>query len=268
VCLRRREFIKLVMASSCSETMPLGLGRFPEGNAGARITVEKQRGDPDVPDEQVAYDSEKIQAMVELPASKASFEAWDSTMPLKISSAAMDYLGFCRETSKNQISEFLALFDLPFEDSHGYVAFCAAGLSFCALMTYVEVLNKSYNEQSKLARLQEYMPDLEHYFFYPTVSCVDMYYAAAAKHRWVDRREHPDVVPKKGWVVLYDWSGRAANPDHCGIVTSADAAGLRAIEFNTSGKAGGSERNGGTVSEKSRSYQFVRGFIRPALSKR
>jgi hypothetical protein len=261
--IRRREFIQLAAATCCLNAVGVGHQREPIED---HIIIEKQKGDPDVPYEQVAYDTEKIQAMVERPASKANFEPWDPNMPRKISAAAVDFLGLCRETSQTQISEFLQLFDLPFRDSHGYVAFCAAGLSYCALLSYVQVLNKPLSSNTKITTLREYMPDFEHYFFYPTVSCLDMYYAAAAKHRWIERRDHPDISPENGWIVLYDWSGHSSTPDHCGIVTRADASGFHAIEFNTSGKAGGSERNGGTVTEKTRSYDYVKGFIRSPKS--
>ncbi len=103
------------------------------------------------------------------------------------------------------------------------------------------------------------MPDLEHYYFYPSVSCVDMYHIAAGKRRWVDVRAGANVLPKPGWIVLFDWN-KQGTPDHCGIVQAATKQNLATIEFNTTvGK--GSQRNGGTVAEKIRNYEFVIGFI-------
>src|SRR5262249_50826609 len=137
--------------------------------------------------------------------------------------------------------------------------FCAAGVSFCALIAYAAVLNKQYEKTKRLEALRKLAPDLEHYYFYPTVSCVDMYHIAAGKRRWVERKSKPDILPKPGWIVLYDWTTRGT-PDHCGIVQQARKESMTTVEFNTT-TTNGSERNGGTVAEKTRTYDQVSGFI-------
>lgn len=103
------------------------------------------------------------------------------------------------------------------------------------------------------------MPDLEHYYFYPTVSCVDMYHIAAGKRRWFTRNVKSGDLPKPGWIVLYDWNKRGT-PDHCGLVQQATKDILVTVEFNTSTDEG-SQRNGGTVAQRTRTYDYVAGFI-------
>jgi hypothetical protein len=223
------------------------------------LTTEMQKGDPDASYEHVSFNGEAIKQLV-FTSGKATFEKWDKDFPLKMISTARTFLGISRETTPGQITEFLALFQLPFKDSSGYVAFCAAGLSFCALMAYTNTLLTHYDTPQKLRYFRKYMPDLEHYYFYPSVSCVDMYHIAAGKRRWIEHKTQPNMVPKPGWVVLFDWAS-SGTPDHCGIIAHATNEKIATLEFNTSGSAGGSQRNGGTVSEKERDYKYVKGFI-------
>ena len=251
--ITRRDFVRvggMSLAVACSRNYGQA--------ADSLTTVEKQKGDPDVPYEYVSFDGEAIHHMV-TSSGKATFERWDQDLPLKMITSAAGFVGASRETTPERITDFLALFKLPFKDEKGYVAFCAAGVSYCALMAYTDGISVP-TESNRLKTFRNYMPDVEHYYFFPTVSCVSMYHLAAAKGRWIDHKDKPGTVPKPGWIVLYDWS-KSGTPDHCGIVTEASAKGLSTIEFNTSGKAGGSQRNGGTVAEKDRNYEYVRGFI-------
>jgi hypothetical protein len=221
--------------------------------------TELQKGDPEASYEKVSFDAEALKRLVSSSA-KASFEKWDKGLPLRMISSARSFLGASRETTPGQITEFLALFRLPFKDNNGYVPFCAAGLSFCALMAYTKSLRPDFDITKRMSYLREYMPDFEHYYFYPTVSCVSMYHIAAGKNRWIERKAQPAIVPKPGWLVLYDWENTGI-PNHCGIVSHATRDKLSTIEFNTSGTSGGSQRNGGTVSEKERGFNYVKGYI-------
>jgi|ERR1700688_125050 len=250
----RRQFVFAAGVSLCFPTT------FLSGQAStSTTTIELQKGDPDASYETVSFDAEAVRQLVS-HSGKATFEKWDKGLPLKMISSARSLLGLSRETTPEQISEFLALFRLPLKDDHGYVAFCAAGLSFCALMAYTNSLKPNYDVTKRATYLRELMPDLEHYYFYPTVSCVSMYDVAAGKGRWIERRTQPSVVPKAGWIVLYDWENKGI-PDHCGIISHATKDKLSTIEFNTSGASGGSQRDGGTVSEKERGLNCVKGYI-------
>jgi hypothetical protein len=103
------------------------------------------------------------------------------------------------------------------------------------------------------------LSDIEHWYYYPTVSCRDMRLVEMGKRRWVEGRDR--AVPRPGWIALFAWDNRE-KPDHCGIVISATANRLQTLEFNTSGTIGGSQINGGAVLQKERPYDAkVMGFV-------
>lgn len=86
-----------------------------------------------------------------------------------------------------------------------------------------------------------------------TASCGSLMRAAQKSGEWVTADYRP------GDVVIYDFPGGAAT-DHCGIVETAEAETLTAIEGNT---AEGNDANGGMVMRRSRSLRLVAGAVRP-----
>lgn len=86
-----------------------------------------------------------------------------------------------------------------------------------------------------------------------TASCTALMNAAKAYNMWVMSGYQP------GDVVIYDWGGDKV-PDHCGIVESAGAATVIAIEGNT---AIGNNSDGGEVMRRSRATYQILGAIRP-----
>src|ERR1700677_3778610 len=112
-----------------SGVMALGSILFSERMAVAddAITTEEQKGDPDVPYEEVAYSPIFMQRLVS-SSKKAQFGSWSKAFPERFISAAQKFVGVNRSDNQNQISDFLALFNLPFSNSHGPNAFCASGL--------------------------------------------------------------------------------------------------------------------------------------------
>lgn len=86
-----------------------------------------------------------------------------------------------------------------------------------------------------------------------TASCGALMRAAQAAGLWVTGSYRP------GDLVIYDFPGGAAT-DHCGIVETAEAETLTAIEGNT---AEGNDANGGMVMRRSRSLRLVAGAVRP-----
>lgn len=86
-----------------------------------------------------------------------------------------------------------------------------------------------------------------------TASCGTMMRAAQSAGLWVTGGYRP------GDLVIYDFPGGAAT-DHCGIVETAEAETLTAIEGNT---AEGNDANGGMVMRRSRSLRLVAGAVRP-----
>lgn len=70
----------------------------------------------------------------------------------------------------------------------------------------------------------------------------------------------------KGAIVFFDWPGAPNRISHVGIVESVNGDGsVNTIEFNTSGTAGGDQRNGRAVVRKRRKSYIV-GFGSPAYS--
>src|SRR5579872_5596958 len=252
--MNRREFL------TASGALAVGSALFSGQCRGSTQYVsERQKGDPDAKYERLSFDPDKIQNLIGT-ATKAAFEPWNKDFPGKLVATAESFLGVSRVTAPDQVTSFLQLFDLPFKDSNGPVPFCAAGISYCALTTILSGLPVNRPGADKTTLLRQYFGDIDHYYFYPTVSCQDMYFIAAGRHRWQAKSPPKQKLPKPGWIVLFDWSntGRA---DHCGLITSGNSSEISTIEFNTSGLAGGSQRDGGTVSRKTRPYTHVKGFI-------
>lgn len=80
---------------------------------------------------------------------------------------------------------------------------------------------------------------------------------AKQQGRWHSYAE----VPKPGWIVFYDWTGKHAKRDHTGIVETVNAGGsIVAIEGNT---AIGNDSNGGEVMERARSVTYITGYFEP-----
>src|SRR5439155_23616657 len=99
-----------------------------------------------------------------------------------------------RENAPNQIANFLALYDLPLRDNTGYVPFCAAGAAYSAAMAYADLLGKEYRNRP-LRVFKEILPDLEHWYYYPSPSCNDMYLVARGKHRWIGTTNKNRAMP-------------------------------------------------------------------------
>ncbi len=251
----RREVLKL----GTSAVIGSAARSFGHKRNSAPVT-ESQKGDPEDAYEFVTYDPTVITEVVTRLPNKALFERWTRELPEAMITVGRTFVGCSRASTPSQISEFRSLFDLPIRDNNGYVAYCAAGLCFAGVTAYANVLDKLHRASSKLEQLKKLLPDVEHYYFYPTVSCVDMYYFAKAKRRWIDYVPKRNTYPKRGWVVLYDWNARGI-PDHCGIVERSTATRMDTLEFNTTATINGNQRNGGAVAERTRSYDHVLGFV-------
>ena len=105
--------------------------------------METQKGDPELQYETLRYNANAIR--IGSPSSgKASFESWNKNLRGRIISMARTFVGNSRTSTPAQIEGFLKLFGLPMRDKNNdFVPFCAAGVSFCALMTYATSLRRS-----------------------------------------------------------------------------------------------------------------------------
>ena len=86
-----------------------------------------------------------------------------------------------------------------------------------------------------------------------TASCGSLMSYARSRGQWVTSGYLP------GDIVIYDFPGGGA-ADHCGIVVTPPATGVRAIEGNT---ALGNDSNGGEVMERIRPTKYIVGAYRP-----
>jgi hypothetical protein len=150
---------------------------------------------------------------------------------------------------------------MPYKVGSEYNAFCAAGLAFAAASAYADLLALQSDQYNRKKIYQDLMPDLDHWYYYPSASCLDMYFVAKGKRRWREPTSANKPVPHKGWIVLYDWS-KTGRADHCGVILDASQDRIHTVEFNTSGQVNGSQVDGGGVFEKYRPYNGqVKGFI-------
>jgi hypothetical protein len=252
--MRRRDFF-LGFGAACNalalrQTLAQPLGDAP--------FVEEQRGDPDAIYETIEIDPHKISEIVS-PGTRATFQPQSKDFGTKLIAAATEFLGKSRATNPDEIGEMLDLFGLPFKYSNGnYVPYCAAGLCFAAGIAYARDLGIAYNQFDRVSTVRGLLADMEHWYFYPTPSVWDMFLVGAGKHRWVDANVNPKPIPRRGWIIIYNF-GKGA--DHCGVVEATEDNNLHTIEFNTAIR-NGSETNGGVVAKKTRPYNgTVKGFI-------
>ena len=92
-----------------------------------------------------------------------------------------------------------------------------------------------------------------------TASCRQLRVYAVDNSQWVSSDY------RAGDIVLYDFSGTEATPNHAGIVESVSGNIITAIEGNTSPSNSGSQYNGGCVARKKRDTSRVKvvGAYRP-----
>ena len=91
-----------------------------------------------------------------------------------------------------------------------------------------------------------------------TASCTALMGAAIAAGQWVTDAYRP------GDVVLYDFSGKRRQAQHCGIIETVCGASVTAIEGNT---GVGNDANGGAVMRRDRAMSLVLGAVRPKYEK-
>jgi hypothetical protein len=221
--------------------------------------LEWQRSDAEIEFEALAFDP-----VVARPMARARFEPRDMVFGASLVAQASQWVGKGRSNAKDEIAKLLALFDLPYANGDRPVPFCAAGASYVAASVYAK---RSLNDDAKLTlqAVGDYLGDVDHYHFVPTPSVWDMFYGAMAKRRW-RAADPPKLVPKPGWLVIFDF-GKGA--DHVGIVERYASGVINTIEFNTVPEnAVGSEANGGMVARRRRSYlrPMIKGFVRTDLA--
>jgi hypothetical protein len=238
----------IVIALAGLAAWPLVSRAIPEGTE-----PEQQRGDYNLPYESITVDRASITGLVD--PSRAQFEERAKDFLGMVSKTAEDYVGRSRESHPDSIEQMLDVFNLSLRDKTGaYIPFCACGLAYVVARAYVTLWSK---QPVNLSSLQGALAEIDHYHFFPSPSVWDMLEVAKAKGRWVANA--PGVLPRPGWVAIYDFGKKA---DHVGLILSVSQSGIRSFECNTSGPNGSNERNGGAIAVKQRTYKPVNGYIR------
>ncbi len=232
--------------------------------------IETQQGDPLIHSEDVKYEPTKIIRSAS-PTRRASLIPRVSSFRDIFLDTAETFVGKNRENNIDIIKEFCNVFNLDatWKNSSGEeknTAFCAAAISFAAATAYAISTGEDLSKD-KLKKLRILLPEISEYHFFPTVSCIDMFYVALGTRRWVKTKKvAAGTTPKSGWVVIFDWkqTGSFEVANHCGIVTGyeMDSQELSTIEFNTSLEGiSGSQSNGGEITRRTRKLDLVKGFI-------
>lgn len=256
---------RTMIASTARAFMAWPLRGFLQDSPVTEVT-EEYKGDPDLPVETVTFNPAAISAISDPTTSgRAVFDRYEPMLPGGMLAAARLLVGSSRTTTPAVITEMLGLFGLPLKDRNDkFLAYCAAGISFCALTAYANAVKPGYDPAKKGDVLRSLAPEIDRYYFMPTVSCPDMWNIAKGRRRWQDKAQ--GVVPKPGWIVLFDWEKRG-RPNHCGIVQNATANSVFTVEFNTSQQnTQGSQRDGGVVASRTRTYEFILGYIKTDLA--
>jgi hypothetical protein len=231
---------------------------------------EVQRGDPDLPPEEVFVNAGLI-ARTSSPLNRATLASRMTDFRTAFFNTAVGFEGFNRKDNKPAIGEMCSTLRVPFSYKEGSVekntAYCAVGLSYVAALAYAKSLGVDLSTQPR-AKLQALMPEIAEYHFYPTVSCVNMFHVALGSRRWIDAKKADASSIKQGMIMIFDWraSGSFYRADHCGLVDSYDADKkiVSTIEFNTTPEGiAGSQSDGGYVARRKRPLSLVKGFIDP-----
>jgi len=237
---------------------------------GACIMTETQQGDPLLSPEQVSISAGTV-AEVNSPLNRGTLAPRVADFRAKFHETASTFVGFNREDNKADITAICNTLKVGFTyKTNGvekYTAYCAAGLSYVAALTYAKALGVDLSTQ-KQTKLQSVMPEIAEYHFYPTVSCVNMFHVALGTRRWIEPSRVKADTLKQGMLILFDWkkSGSFYRADHCGIVDGYDEATktVSTIEFNTAPEGvAGSQSDGGYVAKRRRSMSLIKGFIDP-----
>lgn len=242
----------LVLSVAVSSLVP--------ASAFAATENESQSGDPGGKPEILGFDEEKIRALLDM--TRAVFLPKQEKFSELLIAESATWIGKSRHSHPEAVARLLELFNLPFSNSDGPVPFCAAGLSFAAASVYAK-LGTKVGETLTLAALSGYTGEVDRYHFYPTPSVNSMRLSAQAKNSWTDANSVAGRSPRRGWLVLFDWSGQGQN--HVGLIEKVSRANLQTIEFNTTPEGvTGSQSQGGSVARRNRKFpsQHIKGFIR------
>lgn len=177
-------------------------------------------------------------------------------LALQMCKVSKGYIGVSRVNNVYQVSRFLAVFDLPFEENGEFVSFCAAGVSFAAMHAECDLRGYPYTADNAIEIFKTQKGLVHKDLFLPDPRCHIIRDDAIAHKTWVPGK--PAMFePQQGFLVMYNWSG-GYDPEHVEIVDNAGDAHMNTIGFNTSDH---DNKNGGAVAARIRNYDNVVGWV-------
>jgi hypothetical protein len=241
---------------------------------------ESHRGDPDGDSETLTTTSQQQPASLNAAALGAAAtqpvagaaggnqrRQTDRLFAQQLLKIAAAEIGVSRTSNPARVTEYLNLFKFSLRYPNGvYVPFCAAGVGWAVCKAYCDLpplaadsyTPIAYDAASELKALQSVFFAVNAQYCPLSASVPNIVQAARATHSWAPA----SATPLPGWLVIYNWDG-GQSPEHIGIVESASANTLIAIEFNTRIDSGPGQGDGGAVARKDRQRvrKDVLGFV-------
>ena len=255
----RRVFIKTIAASAFASSADNWNWLARRRVSAVSSKTEEQSGDPDLPVEILSYDRTKLDEVLVRTDKILGVRKNPQKFASQMLKVAVAYRGISRDKNPNKVEQFLSLFPINPRDEMGkLLPFCAAGVSFSACQAYCDLSPSRIDyETDPSGTLKGVLPDIAEFYFKPHCSCQEIVEDARKRRIWSPN----GVVPPPGWLVFYDWKQHGV-ASHVGIIERADKTGIHAIEFNTTDEESGDQGNGGSVARRSRTYDYVLGFVR------
>lgn len=258
--LSRRDLLESTLALAAASVMASSKQASAEDLVSI---VGYEQGDPTATADPVVYNPEIVAQLIS-PISAKAFTIPDPIpdFPARLLSVASEFNNMDRWKNPDVVTKMLNLFGCPYQYDNGkYVAFCAAGIGYCATLVFARAA-KLPTDNTTLRRL---LPAVDFFNYYPSPGVLNMSRVARGKSRWI--APHGKETPPPGALVIYDWSG-SANPDtvsHTGILVSVDGDQLHTFEFNTTNSE---HKDGGVIRPNRRNYdKTVKGFVVTATRK-
>ena len=181
-------------------------------------------------------------------------------LALRTLQIAKGYLGINRAHNQDQITKFLNLFDLPFANENGPIAFCNTGFGYATCKAYCDQQGIAYTADNAVEVFKGVLPTLRRNYLYLSASCEETRQDAIRRGLWLDAGDcgaGVDILP--GWAVFYNWQG-GNTAHHIGCVSEDRNDYILDVEMNTSSASQG---NGGAVATRTRSWNNILGFACP-----
>jgi hypothetical protein len=251
--ITRRQWVTKVAAAAAGAALSnLAIGQ----PSGSEIVSVEEQSDFDDPVEKLTFNLTQAEAPLKITSKGPQKAAQAFAARMLAISKEYAGAGVCRSNARPQITQFLQLFGLPFEENGVPTRYCATGVSFAACRAYCEIQpEQAYRKDNPVAVFETVLTDVNKYYFKPSPAVWIIRDNAVERGTWVNQGT---VDPKSGWLVIFSFR-KDRFPSHVGIVSGPSNNSIDTVEFNTTPQVAGSNSNGGCVSQKNR--QFARGGI-------